>query len=494
MLVISIILMIIVSIYMVIRRRDILSIYLLAVSLCLMIMFAGIITNIAKVGGYNQAQIIFLFLFEGVQSYLRDLPISLSSLGYFVAIGRTLFPYFLLLTAMECSMISWVRRKKKLLHLVAFMIPLAFLIYYYPYIFRSLVSSRFWLLVLMIYAARVWIILYVACAFLLLGIEYYHITMSYCRRNFRLIVLGNIGLTVFYSIYAIQDPAQIYNMFIGEYIEIGNITYIRQSIIRYGYISVAIFILFFLIMGTIGMIGYATLNYMEDQRDVSLKKKFDSRSLGISIFAHNVKNQLLASRVIYKKMETGLKLGDFDRDQLLAYCHTLINFNEDMLSKMNLFYNALKDNRIELKACSLDDIIKKSVEKAKLAGERVEITCDIQYRPIVLADPMRLTEAVSNLIINSKEAQAKKILVTLQNERLYHVIAVRDDGQGMTKKVIRKIFDPFQSTKPSSTNWGLGLYYVRRTIKNHHGSIYIDSKVGQGTDFYIMLPKFLAHT
>ena len=131
MLIISMILMIVISIYMVARRRDILSVYLMAVTVCLVIMFAGIITNIAKIGGYSQEQIVFLFLFEGIQSRLRDWPITLSTLGYSVAIGRTLFPYFLLLTAMECSMIGWVRRKKRKLQLLGLIIPLIFLIYYY---------------------------------------------------------------------------------------------------------------------------------------------------------------------------------------------------------------------------------------------------------------------------------------------------------------------------------------------------------------------------
>ncbi len=490
MLIVSIVLMILVSIYMVARRRDVLSIYLLAVTLCLVVMFAGIITNIAKIGGYNSEQIIFLFLFEPIQEALRDWPISLSKLGYLVAIGRTLFPYFLLLVAMECSMIDWIRRKKRGLQILALIIPAFFLVYYYPDVFRMLVSERFQLLVLMIYAARVWIVFYIALALLLLGIEYVSIRISYCKRNFRLIVLGNIGITIFYFMYAIQDPAQIYNMFIGEYIEIGSITYIKRSILEYGYIGVAIFILFFLIMGTIGMIGYAALYYSEEKQDLILKRKFDSRSLGISFFAHNVKNQLLASRVIYKKIEGLLAEKEPDREVLLKYCHGLTAMNEDMLNKMNLFYSALRDKKLELQSCSLQRILEKAI-----ANNRNELTILLkaEYDPMVLADPLRLEEAISNLLLNSKEAGATKVEIGIQQERLYHVISIRDNGKGMSRKECRRIFDPFQSTKPSSTNWGLGLYYVRRVAKNHHGTVHVESRLGEGTTFYLMLPKFLSH-
>ena len=53
-----------------------------------------------------------------------------------------------------------------------------------------------------------------------------------------------------------------------------------------------------------------------------------------------------------------------------------------------------------------------------------------------------------------------------------------------------RIFEPFFTTKNTNSNWGMGLYYVRRIIKGHVGKLKIESIKDQGTSFFIMLPKF----
>lgn len=82
------------------------------------------------------------------------------------------------------------------------------------------------------------------------------------------------------------------------------------------------------------------------------------------------------------------------------------------------------------------------------------------------------------------------ISLLAHNERLYTVIEVRDNGRGMTKSQLKKIFEPFYSSKNSNSNWGMGLYYVREIVKSHLGTLRIESKDGEGSSFYILLPKY----
>ena len=70
------------------------------------------------------------------------------------------------------------------------------------------------------------------------------------------------------------------------------------------------------------------------------------------------------------------------------------------------------------------------------------------------------------------------------------MIEVRDNGRGMTKSQLKKIFEPFYSSKNSNSNWGMGLYYVREIVKSHLGTLRIESKDGEGSSFYILLPKY----
>lgn len=73
-----------------------------------------------------------------------------------------------------------------------------------------------------------------------------------------------------------------------------------------------------------------------------------------------------------------------------------------------------------------------------------------------------------------------------RNDKLYFVIKVSDNGIGISAEKISQIFEPFFTDKDRGT--GLGLAMVYRIIKDHEGAIYVESKEGIGTDFYISLP------
>jgi signal transduction histidine kinase len=68
-------------------------------------------------------------------------------------------------------------------------------------------------------------------------------------------------------------------------------------------------------------------------------------------------------------------------------------------------------------------------------------------------------------------------------------LAVQDTGIGIPPENLHRIFDPFFTTKPPGEGTGLGLSVGYGIIARHHGQIEVDSVVGQGTTFTIMLPK-----
>ena len=93
-------------------------------------------------------------------------------------------------------------------------------------------------------------------------------------------------------------------------------------------------------------------------------------------------------------------------------------------------------------------------------------------------------------IIEADKKEAGQVAFICHNERLYTVIEVRDNGNGMNKSQIKQIFEPFYSSKNSNSNWGMGLYYVREIVKSHLGSLRVESKIGKGSHFFILLPKY----
>ncbi|MDO5725924.1 MAG: HAMP domain-containing sensor histidine kinase [Tissierellia bacterium] len=490
MLILSLIVMLFTSAYIVFRRRDSLSLFLLAICITLIMMFAGVITNIAKIGGLRSESIRLLFFSPIIQKSLRDLPITLGKIGYTVAIGRCLFPYFLVMIALECTMIPFLRRNKRILRLVLFILPLIFLIYYYPNVFRVLVKGRFKLLVAMIYISRIWIIIYILSAIAVLLKEYSSITVAEFKKDFSYIIFGVLGLAALYALYALQDPAQIYNLFIEEYISIASLTYINSKLTKFGFVLVFIFIVFFLIIGNFGLIRYTASNYTEYESERRLKRKFDTRSLGISVFAHSMKNQLLETKVLDKRIARELNRAEPDLEKIKDMTKHLESNHQNMLNQLNKLYSSLRDNNVKLAFTDLNEVVEKAVIKYQLENGHIPVAIELSNDMKTIGDQEKLIDGIYNVIRNSEEADSSNVVIRTYHERLYKVIEISDDGCGMKRSEIKHIFEPFETKKSTSTNWGLGLYFLHHTVKKHYGRIVVKSKIGEGTTFSIFLPRY----
>jgi CheY-like chemotaxis protein/anti-sigma regulatory factor (Ser/Thr protein kinase) len=100
-----------------------------------------------------------------------------------------------------------------------------------------------------------------------------------------------------------------------------------------------------------------------------------------------------------------------------------------------------------------------------------------------------LREVIANMIFNAIEAMPKggKIEIRTFQRKTKVYIQISDTGIGMTEEVRKKIFEPFFTTKPFS-NTGLGLSMSYGIIKRFEGEIHVESNIGSGTTFTIILP------
>ncbi len=125
----------------------------------------------------------------------------------------------------------------------------------------------------------------------------------------------------------------------------------------------------------------------------------------------------------------------------------------------------------------------------------------------VLANSVELHQIIMNLCTNAQHAigeQAGLLEVAVQNTEIglsqkndlidleigsYVRISVKDTGNGMTRDVMKKIFDPYFTTKKKGVGTGLGLAVVHGIVKKYGGTIKVESELGKGTTFHIYLPK-----
>jgi len=112
--------------------------------------------------------------------------------------------------------------------------------------------------------------------------------------------------------------------------------------------------------------------------------------------------------------------------------------------------------------------------------------------PLAIIDSSQIERVFINLIINAAEAMdggGHLTLRTCLNEaRDFIEIEITDTGQGISEENLDKIFDPFFTTKDVGHGTGLGLAISYGIVKVHKGTISVESKVGQGTTFFVGLP------
>jgi signal transduction histidine kinase/ActR/RegA family two-component response regulator len=133
--------------------------------------------------------------------------------------------------------------------------------------------------------------------------------------------------------------------------------------------------------------------------------------------------------------------------------------------------------------------------KDRAEASNVQITLDLQVRSKarVMGDESELREVLVNMVFNAVDAMPNGGNLTLAAEDVEDsvVISVGDTGTGMPPEVKSRIFDPFFTTK-GKAGMGLGLAVSFGIIRRHEGSVEVDSEVGAGTKFKIILPKAAA--
>ncbi len=123
-------------------------------------------------------------------------------------------------------------------------------------------------------------------------------------------------------------------------------------------------------------------------------------------------------------------------------------------------------------------------------GEDLIIKLNDLEEILINGDKNKLKQVFINLIKNGFEAienENKQIIIELLESRSEYIIIIKDNGVGIEKEIIKNIFEPFFTTKKTGT--GLGLSLVNKFISLHHGRININSKLGEGSEFIINLPK-----
>ena len=160
----------------------------------------------------------------------------------------------------------------------------------------------------------------------------------------------------------------------------------------------------------------------------------------------------------------------------------------DIVQSLTTFSRQEKD---ELEDADINQILESTL---KITHNETKYKCDIkkmlQPLPKIPCHPGELKQVFINLIVNAAHAIEEKGTITLStsHEGDYIIIKISDTGHGIAKDNLDKLFLPFFTTKSEGKGTGLGLSISYGIIESHHGSIKVESEIGQGTSFIIKLP------
>jgi len=173
-----------------------------------------------------------------------------------------------------------------------------------------------------------------------------------------------------------------------------------------------------------------------------------------------------------------------------------LSFQVEKVLQVSLFER--DRSNLTFKEVDVNDMLETVVATFRLKVENFDGTMelDLQAKQAeTTADEMHLTNVFFNLLDNAVKYRSERNLllkVRTWNEKDNILISIEDNGVGIKKEHLKKVFDRFYRVPTGNVHnvkgFGLGLAYVRKIVENHNGSIRAESEFNNGTKFIISLP------
>jgi putative PEP-CTERM system histidine kinase len=211
-------------------------------------------------------------------------------------------------------------------------------------------------------------------------------------------------------------------------------------------------------------------------------RRFDEFNRRFAFLLHDIKNVASQLTLVARNAERHADNAEF-RSDMVATLKDSSGRMATLLSRLGQHDGARPEPAQPVDVATLIGRV--------VAARRAQhpVTSDLATAPLVLAQPLRLEQVLSHLIQNAVEASATDRAVTISIERTEDDVAivVADRGSGMSADFVRdELFRPFVSTKPGG--FGIGAYEARQLVVGMGGQLTVESRVGEGTRFRIVLP------
>lgn len=246
------------------------------------------------------------------------------------------------------------------------------------------------------------------------------------------------------------------------------------------------------------LVIFTCLNFLSLLMASSLARRNEiSQAKFLQTAAHELRNPMAVIKGILslqrRRLETGKPLGD-----IAAATETMEREVDRLSALVNEVMEAflIREGQLLFKRerVSLYEVVTSALDALMLSAEGNRIVWETDAGDaFILGDSKRLAEVVQNLVNNAlKYADGSKITVGLKNMNDKAIIYVQDNGPGIPRAHLAKVFDPFYrvtgfaGSDPGGI--GLGLFICQNIIQQHKGRIWVESEEAKGATFFVELP------
>ena len=228
----------------------------------------------------------------------------------------------------------------------------------------------------------------------------------------------------------------------------------------------------------------------ETQKALINAEKFSILGEIARTLAHELRNPItsigMASQVLMQKLPESQKKASEKYFKILENStKTLNDLVSNLLNSSNYSKTVLKKQDL---VGIMESILEKASDRIYLAG--IEVKRDYKGPYYILADRDKLEIALLNIIVNASEATVPDegiVSIEIKEEEKDIMLRISDNGQGLEKEQMERLFDAFYTTK--KTGVGVGLNSVKNILEEHDSKIEVDSELNKGTCFRIYFPK-----
>jgi len=232
--------------------------------------------------------------------------------------------------------------------------------------------------------------------------------------------------------------------------------------------------------------------------DITERKRLDQlKDEFIGLVSHELRSPLtVITGAVNTALTEGERLSPEETRQLLQDAALEAESLSHMLGNL-LELSRVQADRLFLhaEAISVRKVIQGAVEEIKRQSSAHQFVVDLPRKlPPVYADELRLERILYNLLENAVKysPQGGEIRVSVRPKEKHLVIAVSDQGIGISRPDQAQLFQPFQRIEDSRLDGvkgaGLGLLVCRRLVEAHGGRIWVESEPGRGSTFFFTMP------